>query len=151
MKAILEHIKELEKTDKMDYTGYFNGYEIFSDKDLKGDDPEIFIIAGNRTAGKTFFIKRLLVRLFIEYGHQTLLITRKITQTTAVANAFYSDLEEDETFKDYDFETDKSGIPYLKGVYITKKGTGERKLFMYIIYINFADNIKEASSVYRHW
>lgn len=150
MKKILEQILELEKTDLMDYTGYYNGYEIFKDKDINGEDPEIFIIAGNRTAGKTFFIKRMLLRLFLEYGVQTMLITRKIQQMGSVAMAFYSDLEEDPTFDDYYFSVGKTDVPYCKGIFVGKKDSIDKPcLFMYIVYINYADTLKESSSVFK--
>lgn len=151
MQPILNYIYDLENSDTMDYTGYFNGYDIFHDKDLNGNDPEIFIIAGNRTAGKTFFVKRLLVRLFLTYGVQTMLVTRKMTQMSAVASAFYSDLEDDDTFSPYYFKVDKTDVPYSKGVYVGIKDSNEKpKLCVMVLYINFADNIKEASSLFKN-
>lgn len=150
MQDILEKIMELEKTDNMDYTGYYNGYEIFKDKDINGEDPEIFLIAGNRTAGKTFFVKRLLLRLFLEYGIQTMLITRKIQQLGSVAASFYSDLEEDETFENYYFYVNKTDVPYCKGVYVGVKDSSVKPLlFMYVVYINYADTLKESSSLFK--
>lgn len=44
---------------------YYNGNKLLSLKDLNGKRPSIYICAGNRTAGKTFYFKRLMVRRWL--------------------------------------------------------------------------------------
>lgn len=155
MELILEHIKELEESDNMDYTDYYCGYSIFQKQDINKQTPEIFLVSGNRTAGKTFFFKRLLVRLFINYGHKFMILTRKMNQLNSVGASFYSDLEDDDTFSEWQFYVDKSEISGVKGIYLVNKSQLKtvRKpsdigvLMAYITYINFADSLKEASSL----
>lgn len=143
MEKIIHDIFELEKTDPIDYTGYYKDYDIFRETDSDGLTPEIFISSGNRTAGKTFFFKALLVRLFNTFGHQFMLLTRKMTQLGSVGRSFYSDLEDSPYFTDCKFSVDKSEIAGVKSINVN----GE--VMAYITYINYEDDLKEASNLFN--
>lgn len=40
---------------------YYRLDRLLSKKDINGNTPEIYIVAGNRTAGKTFAIKEFML------------------------------------------------------------------------------------------
>lgn len=139
----IAEIKELQSTDVLDYRGFYNkGYELLQMLDLNGDVPEIFICSGNRTAGKTFFFKRLIVRYAIQTGNKFLMLTRKKTQLTSSANSFIADIENCEDFCGL-FEVNGSDFAGVKSI------AYEKIIIGYVSYLNYADDIKEASNMFN--
>lgn len=71
---------------------FYNGNKLLSLKTLSGGDPEVFFCVGNRSAGKTFFFKRWLVRRFMRYGEKFVVFLRVIDDTPSVAQGFWADI-----------------------------------------------------------
>lgn len=71
---------------------FYNGNKLLSLKDLSRRDPEIFFCVGNRTAGKTFFFKRWMVRRFVKYGERFVVFVRFIDDLPSVAEGFWADI-----------------------------------------------------------
>lgn len=60
-----------------DSHGYYSLYQIYQKKDLKGNKPGIFIITGNRTAGKTTAVLLQLLEEFKETGKRFIIMYRQ--------------------------------------------------------------------------
>lgn len=138
----LKALEYLENNDEQNYEGYYNGYGLMNMKDLNGDVPEIYICSGNRTAGKTFFFKRLMVRLALHLNDKFLFLTRKKTQLMSAGRSFIEDIENCHDFE-YPFTIEGSDFAGVKMVMYGDKEVG------YISYLNYADDIKEASNMFN--
>ena len=57
-------------------TKYYDGTKLLSLKDLNGRTPEIYICTSNRSAGKTTFFNRYLIKKFKNNGEKFLLLYR---------------------------------------------------------------------------
>lgn len=135
------HIEILRDEDDMDYAGYYNGYDLLLRNDLSGNMPAIFLCVGNKTAGKTFFFKRFVFRLFLKFGSKVLIICRKKTQIRAVGYSWIASLEQ--CFKgQFGFgKTDSAGVKSLSYNGID---------FAYITYYNYANDLKESSNMFEN-
>lgn len=71
---------------------FYNGNKLLSLKDLNGRDPELFFCVGNRTAGKTFFFKRYMLRRFVRRGEKFVLFVRYIDDIPNTAEGFFADV-----------------------------------------------------------
>lgn len=67
---------------------FYNGGKLLSLKTLSGGDPELFFCCGNRTAGKSFYFKRLLLRRFIRTGKKFVVFVRLIDDVKGRADSF---------------------------------------------------------------
>lgn len=135
-------ITTLESNDTMDYTGYYNGYKLLHKKDLDNLIPEIILCSGNRTAGKTFFWKRFLVRFCLYTHTRFLIIFRKRPQVKSGCMAFYEDIQECKDFEQ-EFKVDTSDIAGVTSIYY-----GDTEIGL-ATYFNFADSLKEASNLFN--
>lgn len=131
-----------ENHDKcVDYTNYYNGYSVLEKKDLNNETPEIFLVAGNRTGGKSFFFKRLLSLMRIHHGHKFLWITRKITQVKGAAQSFYGDIRDcDDLCGEWDVDS------YVRNVTAVLY---HGEIIGYFTYINYAADLKEISNMFN--
>ena len=57
---------------------FYNGNKLLSLLDINGKKPEIYMCCGNRTAGKTFFFKRWMLRRFVKHGEKFVVFVRYI-------------------------------------------------------------------------
>ena len=73
-------------------SNFYNANKILSMKDKDGKDPEIYMICGNRTAGKTFFFKRWIVRRFVKYGEKFVVLVRTIDDVKDRVLGFWEDV-----------------------------------------------------------
>lgn len=55
-------------------TKYYDGTKLLSLKDLNGRTPEIYICTSNRSAGKTTFFNRYLIKKFKNNNEKFLLL-----------------------------------------------------------------------------
>lgn len=138
----LEVIKHLESTDSAQYEGFYNGYYLMNMRDLNNCVPEIFISTGNRTAGKTFFFKRLLVRYSLQTGTKFLWLTRKKTQLSSASQSFIADIQNCHDFKEQ-FKIEGSDFAGIKEITYSDICIG------YVSYLNYADDIKESSNMFN--
>ena len=71
---------------------FYDGTKLLSLKDISGLQPEIYMCVGNRTAGKSYFFKRLLVRKFMNRGEKFALLVRFSYELDGIAENFFKDL-----------------------------------------------------------
>lgn len=118
---------------------FYNGTKLITLKDIGGQTPEIFMCCGNRTAGKTFYFKRMLLRRFINSRKKFCILVRFNYELDGVAENFFFDI----------------GPVSFQGHQMSDKPVG-RNLFMklffdgehcgYAVALNSADTIKKYSS-----
>ena len=73
---------------------YFEAHPITEYKDANGETPEILIVDGNRTGGKTTAFSRLLVDEYLNSGKKFFIIKRYKNELKDIANAFFNDIRE---------------------------------------------------------
>lgn len=71
---------------------YYDGTKLLSLKDINGNDPEIYMVAGNRTGGKTTYFNRLVLNRFKKYGKKFILLFRFNYELDDVSEKFFSDI-----------------------------------------------------------
>lgn len=71
---------------------FYDGTKLLSLKDQNNNTPEIYILDGNRTAGKTTFFNRLLTRRFLKDGSEFLLLYRDATPLSSAHTGFFDDI-----------------------------------------------------------
>lgn len=72
---------------------YYDGTKILSLKDINGDDPDIYIITSNRSAGKTTFFARYFVNRFLKHGEKFALFYRYNYELSDVADKFFKEIK----------------------------------------------------------
>lgn len=71
---------------------FYNGNRLLSLRDKNGNPPEIIMCCGNRTAGKTFYFKRWLVRRALKYGERFVVFVRCIDDVPNTYMGFWADV-----------------------------------------------------------
>lgn len=120
---------------------FYDGCKLMSLLDLDKEPPSIYLCCGNRTAGKTYFFKRMMLRNFVKKGEKFAVLVRFGYELKNCSDNFFKDLNGID-FPD-DTMTDKEQI---KGAYSSLYFNG--KECGYVISINAADTIKKHSSVF---
>lgn len=120
---------------------FYNGCKLLSMRDLNGNKPEIFMCEGNRTAGKTFFFKRMILRRFIKTGEKFILLFRYVYEMDGCADAFFKDLEE-VSFKGHEMSSDSAIKGICQNLYFDNKHCG------YALAMNNPDVLKKKSSMF---
>lgn len=72
---------------------YFEAHSVYEFKDANGETPEILLVDGNRTGGKTTAFSKMLVQDFLERGEKFFLIYRYKNDLADVAEAFFKDIK----------------------------------------------------------
>lgn len=72
---------------------YFEAKPVTEFKDANGNMPEILIVDGNRTGGKTTAFSRLLVDDFLQNGKKFFLVYRFKSALKTVAESFFKDIQ----------------------------------------------------------
>lgn len=120
-------------------TDYYDGTKLLSMKDINGNDPEIYICSANRTAGKSTWFNRLLVKRFLTTGKKFGLLYRFKYELDDSAEKFFKDIK-GLFFPEYEM-TNKAhnsrGVYHE--LYLNDKKCG------YAIAMNDADSIKKYS------
>jgi hypothetical protein len=117
---------------------YYDGTKLLSLMDINGNKPELIMCDGNRTAGKTTWFNRYLVKKFKEGKGKFILINRFSYELCEIGDKFFKDI------KTLFFPTDNfSTVSKAKGIYhelyLNDKNCG------YAISLNNADQIKKFS------
>lgn len=71
---------------------YYDGTKLLSLQDINGQQPELFLCVGNRTAGKTVFFKRMCTNAFLNKGEQFLIEFRFNYELKGCGDMFFSDI-----------------------------------------------------------
>lgn len=120
---------------------YYDCNRLLTMKDINGQTPEIFMVAGNRTAGKTYSFKKRLVKDFMEKGEKFALLVRFNYEMDAIEETFFKDLIEIH-FPDINVRGEWVGRQLFKKLFINDNECG------YCVAINSADTVKKYSSMF---
>lgn len=119
---------------------YYNGGKILQMKDLNGQTPEIFMVSGNRSAGKTTYFSRKLVNMFLEKRRKFVLLYRYKYMVTHCENSFFGNLKMFYPNCEMTGKTRQGGIYYE--LFLNGKSCG------YALALNNPDTIKNISSMF---
>lgn len=73
---------------------YYNAAKILTLKDANGNKPGVYFCLGNRTAGKSFAWKLLLIRKFLKTKAQFICLVRYKDDIENYSKAFFTDIEQ---------------------------------------------------------
>lgn len=121
---------------------YYDGTKILTLKDIDGDSPTFYLVVGNRTAGKTFFFKRLLLRKFKRYAQKFIVLVRYRNDLEDLDKTFFKDIESiEKEFRGHKFESKLISDLYLE-FFLDGESCG------YALALNSSEKIKRISSVF---
>lgn len=76
--------------DKM--SEYYSLSKLLNVKDLDGEPPEIYMIDGNKTAGKTTAVLRYFINRWFNKKEQFMIVFRKVNELSGCANSIFQDV-----------------------------------------------------------
>lgn len=120
---------------------FYNGTKILSMNDINGNKPELYIVSGNRSSGKTTFFSRYFIKKFINKKEKFLLLYRYNYELDNVSEKFFKEINA-LFFQNYTMVEKRKN----KGVYIELYLNDE--LCGYATSINNADMIKKLSHLF---
>ena len=130
---------------------YYDATKLLSLKDINGALPELYLVSGNRSAGKTTFFSRYLVKRFLKYGEKFVLIYRFTNELKDVPDKFFKDIGE-LFFSNYVMSDLPRGNGTMRELFIknAQKYDGDNKNNVgdscgYAVALNGADNVKKYS------
>lgn len=131
----------------MTKTLYYDGTKLLSLKDVNGNEPEIYIVSGNRSAGKTTFFNRYLVKKFITKQQLFGVYVRYAYELDGIADRFFSDIKP-LFFPDYNLIAKKRAKNTYAELMLAEGNSDEYITCGYAIPLNNADNIKKCSHLF---
>lgn len=123
---------------------YYRLDRLLSKKDINGNTPEIYIVSGNRTAGKTFAIKEFLLNDFLKHGSQFMLQFRKNFDLDACERSFMEDIQN--LFPGYEMTSESERRGAYKVLILTGGKHPHGIECGFATYLNAYETIKKASS-----
>lgn len=120
---------------------YYDGTKLLSMQDLDGLKPEIYLCTSNRTAGKTTFFSRLLVKKYLDKGEKFAILYRFIYELDECAEKFYKDISQ-LFFKGTTMTSKRRAKGIFHELFIDDKPCG------YAISLNSADQLKKYSHLF---
>lgn len=118
---------------------FYDGTKLLSISDVDGHKPEIYMCVGNRTAGKSYYFKRLMLRRWIKNKEKFCIMVRFAYELDGVADNFFKDLEQID-FKGHEM----LGKSFGKDLFIELFYDGQH--CGYAVALNTADTIKKYSA-----
>ena len=122
---------------------YYDGTKLLSLMDINGNKPEIYISTSNRTAGKTTYFNRYVVRRFLKYNEKFMLIYRFTADLSGIADRFFKNIRE-LFFPNYIMSSQKDPSGAFHNLWIQANGQ-EPMHCGYAVALNAADKIKQNS------
>lgn len=120
---------------------YYLATKILSMKDKNGKKPGVYFCLGNRTAGKSFAWKMVLIRRFIKTKEQFICLVRYKDDIKNYAEAFFTDIKQIK-FPDKEFKYEISG----NGLYCKLFIDGE--ICGFVLAVNSYNKYKPISSMF---
>lgn len=119
---------------------YYNGNKLLNMQDLEGNKPEIYIVTGNRTGGKTTFFNKYVIEKFKNKGEKFCLIHRYNYELDDIADKFFNGIER-LFYQGQTFSARKRGNGVYSDLYLNDVKCG------YAVSLNNADGIKKHSQM----
>lgn len=127
---------------------YYDGTKLLSMKDINGNVPEIFMVSGTRTAGKTTYFRRLVFNRFMKKKSKFIVLVRWSYQMGDIDDAFFKDIRE-LFFPTLTMTSEGLVRDKFKELFVYPNGQEELKESCgYAIAINDASKIKEYSHLF---
>lgn len=125
---------------------YYDGTKLLSLKDINGDTPEIYMCTSNRSAGKTTYFNRLVVRRFLKGQGKFCLVYRYSYELDNVAEKFFKDIQ-GLFFPEYSMHSEKRSRGVYHELYLARNSEeGATGVSCgYAVSLNSADTIKKLS------
>lgn len=123
---------------------YYDGTKLLSLKDINGQPPEIYLCTSNRSAGKTTFFGRMVVRKFLKTGAKFALIYRWKSELKNCEEKFFKDIGT-LFFEGFVMTSKKRDEGNYYELFIDHPSFDEAKSCGYAIALNKADAIKKLS------
>ena len=73
---------------------YYDGTKLLSLSDIDGNKPEIYMVAGTRTAGKTTYFNRLVFNRFLKKRQKFIILVRWAFQINDIEDKYFKDIRE---------------------------------------------------------
>lgn len=122
---------------------YYDGTKLLSLKDLDGNEPEIYICDGTRTAGKTVYFSRLMINKFIKNNSQFCLLYRNVYELNEIEKSFFQTIQE-LFFQNHTM----SSVNYQRG--IIKALLLDDKLCGFAVPLSKPDIVKKNSAMFSN-
>lgn len=129
---------------------YYDGTKLLSLKDQDGEKPEIYLCTTNRTAGKTTYFSRLLIKRFIQNHERFGLLYRFNYEVSSVEEKFFGDIKS-LFFNAYSMHSAPCCDGHVRKLYLTVDDESEKPDLCdsnccgYAIPLNSAEHVKKAS------
>lgn len=120
---------------------YYDGSKLLHMKDRKKEVPEIYMVAGNRTAGKTTYFAKFLIDEWLRDNKKFMLVYRYGSELQDIVDQFYSEIHR-LFFSSYEMDEKKR----VKGLYIDLYLEGEH--CGYACALSFAEKYKKMSHTF---
>ncbi len=124
---------------------YYDGTKLLSLKDINGNTPEIYICTTNRTAGKTTYFSRLLVKRFLKKNEKFCLMYRYNYELDDVSNKFFKDIQ-GLFFPEYTMQSERRASGIFHELFLVKNDIP--RSCGYAISLNSSDQIKKYSHLF---
>lgn len=119
---------------------YYDGTKLLTLKDIQGLKPEIYMCCGNRTAGKTYYFKRMLLRRFIKMGSKFCCLVRFVNELPDYHVDFFKDICNEKDLEGHTMTSKPVRNGLFQELYFDEMPCG------YVVALNSADKIKKNSS-----
>ncbi len=129
----------------MSKTKFYDGTKILNLLDINKQKPEVYFITTNRSAGKTTFFARYMVKRFIKHNEKFMLLYRYSYELDGVAEKFFKDVQ-GLFFPNY-IMSQKSHKQYTE-LFIQKIGSDQLISCGYAVALNAAESIKKLSHLF---
>lgn len=129
---------------------YYDGTKLLSMLDIDGNRPELYLVTSNRTAGKTTWFNRYLVKKFLDNGEKFCLIYRFDYELDMISDKFFKDIGE-LFFQEYTMTCERRAKGTYLELFIGKKDEEGNVAYSscgYAVSLNKADQVKKLSHLF---
>lgn len=117
---------------------YYDGSRLLSMRDINGNKPEIFMVCGNNTSGKTTFFARRLIDGFLKNKEKFMYVYRFSYEITDCSDKIFKDVGS-LFFRDHTMTAKKKANGVYAELFLDKIACG------YVVALNNVDNLKQYS------
>lgn len=121
---------------------YYDGTELLSQRDINGEEPEIYMCTTNRTGGKTTWFNRLMINRYLKKKNKFMLVYRYNYELDDIADKFFKDINQ-LFFPEHSLKSVKKS----NGIY-AELILDETFKCGYAVTLNSADKIKTMSHLF---